>query len=172
METFERFINLFEIEHDDVFMRIFSQSLNGNAKTWFIHLHLDSISSWDELRESFFRFWGERKPWDLLLLEFYAIRKMNDETISNLRRRFSSLYYKIPKEIQPLDGAAKINYASNFSLDLSLLLLERRYVTLQQMFVDELDVEDNLRACRKLSYHDDDDEWREDKVDRKLELEK
>jgi hypothetical protein len=67
METFENFIDVFEIEHDNVFMRIFSQSLYENSKTWFRHLHLESISSWDELREAFLRFWGERKLGDLLL---------------------------------------------------------------------------------------------------------
>lgn len=172
METFEHFIALFEIEDDDVFMRIFSQSLHGNAKTWFRHLQPESISSWDELREVFLRFWGERKPRDLILSEFYAMRKMNDETISSFSRRFASLYYKMPKEIQPLEGASRLYYASTFPPDLSLLLLERKFVTLQQMFVDALEVEDNLKACRKLSYHDDDDEWRVDRVDRKLELEK
>ena len=81
--VFEHFIENFEIEHDDVSMRAFSQSLQGDAKSWFKHLQPHSISSWDELREAFHRFWGERKSWDLLLSEFYAMRRMKDETISN-----------------------------------------------------------------------------------------
>jgi len=100
METFEHFIDLFEIEHDDLFMRIFFQSLQGNAKTWFIHLQLESINSWDELREAFLIFWGEKKPWDLFLSKFYSMRIMNYETISSFNRRFDILYYKMPKEIQ------------------------------------------------------------------------
>jgi hypothetical protein len=67
IQVFEHFIELFEIEHDDVSMRAFSQSLQGDAKAWFTHLQPQSISSWDELREAFRRFWGERKSWDLLL---------------------------------------------------------------------------------------------------------
>jgi hypothetical protein len=82
-------------------MRAFSQSLQGDAKAWFRHLQPQSIISWDELRESFRRFWGERKSWDLLLSEFYAMRRIKYETISNFSRRFSSLYYKLPKEVQP-----------------------------------------------------------------------
>lgn len=129
METFEHFIALFEIEDDDVFMRIFSQSLHGNAKTWFRHLQPESISSWDELREVFLRFWGERKPRDLILSEFYAMRKMNDETISSFSRRFANIHYKLPKEIQPLEGTAKLYYATAFHPDLFLLLLERKSVS-------------------------------------------
>jgi hypothetical protein len=38
IQVFEHFIDLFEIEHDDVSMRAFSQSLQGDAKAWFRHL--------------------------------------------------------------------------------------------------------------------------------------
>ena len=38
IHTFDHFADLFEIEHDDVSMREFSQSLQGYAKTWFKNL--------------------------------------------------------------------------------------------------------------------------------------
>jgi hypothetical protein len=97
IHAFEHFADFFEIEHDDVSMRAFSQSLQGDAKIWFRHLQTESISSWDEMREAFLRFWGERKPWDLLLSEFYAMRRMKDETISMFNRRFFSFIIKFPK---------------------------------------------------------------------------
>ena len=37
LQYFEHFIDLFEIEHDDVCMRYFSQYLRGNVKEWFKH---------------------------------------------------------------------------------------------------------------------------------------
>jgi hypothetical protein len=52
-QVFEHFIDLFEIEHNDVSMRVFSQSLQGDAKIWFKHLQIELISSWDKLREVF-----------------------------------------------------------------------------------------------------------------------
>ena len=96
-------------------MRAFSQSLQGDAKAWFRHLQPHSISSWDELREAFRRFWGERKSWDLLLSEFYAMRRMKYETISNFSRRFASLYYKLPKEVQPPEVVAMPHYVTTFN---------------------------------------------------------
>ena len=95
IQVFENFIEIFEIKHDDVSMRAFSQSLQGDAKAWFKHLQPQSISSWDELRESFCRFWGERKSWNLLLSYFYSMRRMKDEIISNFNRRFASIYFKL-----------------------------------------------------------------------------
>jgi hypothetical protein len=60
LQAFEHFIDLFEVEHDDVCMRAFSQSLQGNAKEWFRHLQPESISSWEEMSDVFLKFWGER----------------------------------------------------------------------------------------------------------------
>ena len=58
-----------------------------------------------------------------------------------------------------------MHYASVFPPEFSLLLLERSLVTLQHMFIDSLEVEDNLRMSRKFSNQDSDD-----KMGRKLEL--
>ena len=38
IQAFEHFVDFFEIQHDDVYMRIFSQSLQGDSKAWFKHL--------------------------------------------------------------------------------------------------------------------------------------
>jgi hypothetical protein len=96
-------------------MREFSQSLQGDAKAWFRHLKPQLVSSWDELREDFHIFWGERNSWDLLLSDFYSMRRMKDETISNFNRRFASLYYKLPNEIQPTEAIAMLHYATVLS---------------------------------------------------------
>ena len=38
IHAFEHFMDLFDIEHNDVYIRDFSQSLIGDAKEWFKHL--------------------------------------------------------------------------------------------------------------------------------------
>jgi hypothetical protein len=102
LQDFEHFIDLFEVEHDDVCMRAFSQSLQGDAKEWFRNLQPESISSWEELKDVFLKFWGERKSWDQHLAEFHAMKRQRDETISMFNKIFSSFYYNMPKEVQPL----------------------------------------------------------------------
>jgi hypothetical protein len=106
------------------------------------------ISSWDELRESLLRFLGERNSWDLLLSKFYAVRKMKDETISNFNRRFVSLYFKLPNEIQPTETISMLHYATTFHPDLYFLLMERRSKSLQQMFNDAQEIQHNIQACK------------------------
>ena len=75
---------------------------------------------------------------------------MKDETISNFSRRFASLYYKLPKEVQPPETAAMLHYVTTFQSDLSFLLMERKSTSLQQMFNNAQEVEDNLQACQSL----------------------
>ena len=59
IQGFEHFIDLFEIDHDDVCMRVFSQSLKGDTKHWFKHLHPETIRSWVELKKVFFLILGQ-----------------------------------------------------------------------------------------------------------------
>ena len=60
----------------------------------------------------------------------------------------------MPKEVQALENASKIYYAATFPPELSLLLLERKSTTLQHMFADCLEVEENLKISQKLSGQD------------------
>ena len=88
------------------------------------------------------------------------MRKMENETISTFNRRFFHLYHKIPKYFQPPEGVAKLYYANALHRDLSLHILERRFDSLQQMFIDAQEVEENLRASGKiLSQVEDNEEW-------------
>jgi hypothetical protein len=82
IQGFEHFLDLFEVEHVDVCLRAFSQSLQGDVKEWFRHLQPESISSWDELKDVFLKFWGERKSWDQYVAEFHAMKRHKEETIS------------------------------------------------------------------------------------------
>jgi hypothetical protein len=67
IQGFEHFIDLFEIDHDDVCMRAFSQSLKGDTKEWFKHLKTETISSWEEFKSIFSKFLGKNKSLDLQL---------------------------------------------------------------------------------------------------------
>ena len=111
-------------------MRGFSQSLQGNVKEWFKHLHPESIDTWEEFYDIFLRFRGKKRSMDQVLLEFYSMKKQEGETMPSFNKRFARFYYNRPKEIQPLEDAAKFYYASTFHSEFSFLLLERNSVTL------------------------------------------
>ena len=72
----------------------------------------------------------------MLLSEFHSINQKENETVSSFNRRFSSVYYELPKVIQPLEDTAKLYYATTLPSRLFLFLSERKSATLQQMFID------------------------------------
>ena len=97
IQGFEHFIDLFDIDHEDVCMRTFSQSLKGDTKDWFKHLQPEIISSWEELKNVFLKFLGRNKYSDQQLTELYALKSQSNETIFTFSRRFSSIYYNLSK---------------------------------------------------------------------------
>ena len=136
IQGFENFIDLFEIDHDDVCMRVFSQSLKGDTKHWFKHLHLETIISWVELKKVFLKFWGKEKSLERQLNEFYTLKRPKNESISVISRKFSSIYYNFSEEIQPSETAAMLHYEATLHPNFSFLLMERRPESLQKMFSD------------------------------------
>ena len=123
LQAFEHFTDLYEIEHDDVCMRAFAQSLQGDAKDWFKHLQPKSINTWEDLSCTFLKFWDRRKTLDQILSEFYSLKGHEGDTLSSFNRIFKRFYYNMPKEVQPLENVAKIYYAATFPPKLSLLIL-------------------------------------------------
>jgi hypothetical protein len=113
-------------------------------------LQLETISSWEELKDVFLKFWGRNKSLDLQLIEFYALKNQSNETISKFSRRFSSIYYNLSKEIQPIEVVAMLHYATTLHPNLSFLLMERRPKSLQQMFNDAQDIQHNIQACKQI----------------------
>ena len=58
-------------------------------------------------------------------------------------------YDSIPTNVKPLPGATKLHYVDAFSCEFTLLLRERRFVSLIDMMDDAIEVEVNLTASNK-----------------------
>ena len=103
LESFEDFVDRFQIIHEDVIMRYFSKYLIKDTATWFKSLRADSIGSWIEFSNAFVKYWGEYKSLDSYLTDFYDLKRERErgEALSVFNRRFYNNYYKIPLEIHP-----------------------------------------------------------------------
>ena len=81
LEVFCSFAENFNVEHLDVVLRMFVQSLDGEARKWFKTLGNRSITTWEEMENYFLRKWGEKKYHGYYLTEFNAIRKKHNEGV-------------------------------------------------------------------------------------------
>jgi hypothetical protein len=75
LESFEKFIDQFEIVHKDVTMRVFSHSLSVDVVVWIRCLEASYISSWTKPCHAFLKCWGESKSLDQYWFEFNAFRR-------------------------------------------------------------------------------------------------
>lgn len=89
IETFCAFAENLNVEQLDVVLRLVVQSLNGQAIKLFKALPNASITTWEELENSFTHKWGEKRNHEHVLTKFNAIKKKQEEDISKFIKRFN-----------------------------------------------------------------------------------
>jgi hypothetical protein len=157
LSSFYSFADNFNVEHADVWMRLFVQSLNGEARKWFRSLPPNSIVDIVALDDAFLKHWGDKKDFLYYITEFGALKRKQGESIPDFTKRFNQMYGKIPDEIKPSETSAKITFANAFDAEFSLLLRERRVATLNLMQDVAIEVESNILAADKLKSRSDRD---------------
>jgi hypothetical protein len=150
LASFYRFAEIQAIKNEDVWMRVFVQSLDGDAKDWFKDLPPRSVDGIAALDDSFLRHWGNKKDLLYYITEFRALKREEGESVSDFSKRFNKMYKKIPAEVKPSETSAKMTYASAFNPDFFLLLRERRATSLAHMQDAALEVESNILVAENL----------------------
>jgi hypothetical protein len=150
LSTFYSYADNLNIENEDVWLRVFVQSLDGEARKWFRGLTPGSIDGIEALDDAFLRHWGDKKDFLYYITEFGSLKREEGESVSDFSKRFNKMYNKIPTEIKPTETSAKITYASAFDPEFFLLLRERRATSLAHMQDATLEVESNILAVDKL----------------------
>jgi hypothetical protein len=150
LAAFYSYADNLNIENEDVWMRVFFESLDGEVRKWFRGLAPGSIVGIEALDSAFLRQWGDRKDFMYYMTEFGSLKKMEGESVSDFSKKFNKMYNKIPAEIKPSEASAKISYASAFGPDFCLLLRERRATSLDQMKDASIEVESNVLAADRL----------------------
>jgi hypothetical protein len=150
LTSFYSYANKLNIKNEDVWMRVFVQSLDGEVRKWFRGLAPGSIVGIEALDSSFLRQWGDRKDFMYYMTEFGSLKKMEGESFSEFSKRFNKMYNKIPAEIKNSEASAKMSYASAFGLDFYLLFRERRATSLAQMKDVAIEVEYNVLIANRV----------------------
>jgi uncharacterized small protein (DUF1192 family) len=161
LAAFYSYADNLNIESEDVWMRVFVQSLDGEVRKWFRGLAPGSIAGIEALDNVFLRQWGDRKDYMYYMTEFGSLKKMEGESVSDFSKRFNKMYNKIPAEIKPSEASAQISYASAFDPDFCLVLRERRATSLAQMQDAAIEVESNILAADRLRNQADTDRRKE-----------
>jgi hypothetical protein len=155
IEVFYAYAENINISEEDVWTRVFVQSLDGQACKWFKELPANSITGIEQLDEAFLKYWGERRDLLYYMSEFGNLKRGDEESVSDFIKRFNKMFGKIPAKIKPSDASEKITFSVAFDADFCLILRERRSSTLALMQDAALEVESNISASQKLKGRDD-----------------
>ena len=154
-EAFYSYADNLDISENDVWMRVFVQSLDGEAKKWFKELAPRYIADIEALDEAFLKQWGNRKDLLYYHTEFGNLKRENGESLPDFNKTFNRMYSKIPNEVKPTPTSVKLTYANAFDSNFCLLLRERRCASLANTQDATLEVESNIMVAKKLKSHAD-----------------
>jgi hypothetical protein len=101
LAAFYSYADNYIIVDEDVWMRVFVHSLDGEARKWFRALTPGSIDGIEALDDIFLRQWGDKKDFMYYITEFGSLKRKEGESVSDFSKRFNKMYNKIPAEIKP-----------------------------------------------------------------------
>jgi hypothetical protein len=148
IQNLEDFLDLYEVEDDDVCIRMFALSLGGKVKDWFKNLPAASIRNFNQFMQVFLDRWVVMRNVFLLLEEYDHLKRNPGETIHQFSARFNKVYHAIPTDIRPPPGSAHLHYPDAFDPEMTFQLRERNTASLEEMQSIAVDVETNLLIKR------------------------
>lgn len=108
------------------------------------------MHTWDDLERTFHTQCGEKNYFQYYLTEFSTVKNKPSKNLREFTNRFHKLYNKIPTKIKPTPTATMVNFVAAFELDVSVMMRERRLITMVDMHSNAIEIEGNLTTAIKL----------------------
>jgi hypothetical protein len=147
IDEFYSYFRLHPVDDDaeDVVMKLFSNTLHGNAKKWYDNLPNASITSMNQLEEVFLEEWGiQSEDISVLLKNFEHIKQTENETLFNFQSRFEGTLYQIPASHRPEEEYVVHLYTHAILAHLGLPLSKRAPKTLTEAYGMAKGIEQNI----------------------------
>jgi hypothetical protein len=133
VQNLEDFLDLYEVEDDDVYIKMFALSLGGKVKDWFKNLPAASIRNFHQFMQVFLDRWVIRVNVFLILEEYEHLKRNPGETVHQFSARFNKVYHSIPADIRPPPRSAHLHYPNAFDLEMDFQLRERNIASLEEI---------------------------------------
>lgn len=116
-DEIDHYILTRDLEHLDMKFKCFASSLKYGAREWWNSLPATSISTWPDLKKSFFDRWQEKKDLVLLNNALMSIKRNDNETTDKFDHRFDKLIKEFPDDCKPPDMMILSYYLNAFPGD-------------------------------------------------------
>lgn len=118
-------VNILEVTHEDVAVRIFVETLTEAIADWFYHLANGVITSWCIMRAYFEAFFKTTKDEHFLLAQSTSVKKQLSMNMRDFIANFNNLANRIPVDNRCMEGNLKTFFISAMPPDIKFDL--RRY---------------------------------------------
>jgi hypothetical protein len=152
MNEFWDFFQLHPISDDAKYleMKLFSSTLHGNAREWYGDLPDDSVTSMNQLEETFLDIWGIKLEYiQVLLQRLKHIKKTKNENIREFRDRFENLLYQIPRSHHAEDKYLVYLYTNSLLVHLGFLLSKKGPKEIYDAYSMVMQIKDNIYLFKK-----------------------
>jgi hypothetical protein len=132
-------------EAEDVVMKLFSNTLHGDAKKWYNNLPNASITSMDQFEEVFLEEWGIKSE-DIPILQkkIEDIKQNENETLFDFQSRFEGTLHQIPEAHRPGEEYVVHIYTHAILAHLGLPLRRRAPKTLNEAYGMAKEIKNNI----------------------------
>lgn len=155
LRIFIDMLNEYEVEHEDMVMKLFLHSLTKDARDWFRRLPNDRISSWSDLDKLFKEQYGDNTNAGFMLNDFNNIKKNPNESTFDFNIRFQKDMYKLFQVMRLNEDVSLITYFNAFDRKMAYQLRDKDPKTLRDAYKVAVNIENNRKASRKLRRRDD-----------------
>jgi hypothetical protein len=150
LAKFLQVVGDFDVEHEDVVMRMFVLTLEEEARAWYKSLPNDFINGWDSFQDKFTERWENTQDIFFLYTVFSIIKKHESETVFQFNTRFSKFYNRIPYRLRPNEDIALIYYLEAFDGIFWVFLRNEDPQNLEEAQVVTIKLERNYLATCEL----------------------
>ena len=111
-----------EIDDETIKLRLFAQSLGGEARKWFKGLTPNSINGLQALHQLFLNKWEVNKNPLQILPDYNSLKRNTGESVQAYCTRFNSVYNALPPDLKPPQGSALNKFPEGFDPDMAYQL--------------------------------------------------
>jgi len=144
----------FEEDHENVFMKLFVQSLIEDAAEWYRSLSDGSIFGWCNFADQLIEQFGDHNDTSFASHELPSIKKNTNESVSEFNKRFNKVLNRILRETRPVDSFLIDFYLSAFDSKTHYEIRSQR-PSLPQAFKIAMRIENDRKATGIINKSDD-----------------
>ena len=131
-------------------MKLFSTTLHGNARKWYDSFPYASITSMDQLEETFLKRWNIKiEDVHMLIKRLEHTKQTQNNTVREFHTRFENLLHQIPRSHHPEDMYLAYLYTNALLVHLGFLLSKKGPRSIQEAYYMAIQIEANISLFKR-----------------------